>query len=524
MKRIVVIVAVIAIAAIGWFALDRIRTGKNSQDKLQTEAASLGDLNVTVDADGVVRSNQSAQLSWQTSGMVDQVGVSLGDSVSTSQILASLDKTTLPQGVILAQADLVNAQRALEDLQSSRTRSAQAWQKVEDAQQALEDALNPAGIQADARQKLAEAQKAVEGAEDTYEIISKPPSQAAIDQAKANLAIAERIINATLKNIERINKKLRKDESAYMFFESREFYKRILEGLENKRVRDQRQYEDALNKYNSLLEPPDSLDVLIAEGNVTLKKAELQQAQTELERVANGLAPGEIAVLEAQLADAQREWERWKDGPDAGEITAAQARLAAAQATLNKERIYAPFDGVITGVYAKVGDIVDAGDQAFKLDDLSRLLVDARVSEIDINKIQVGQPVILRFDSIPDKQYSGKVVAVPVVGDTIQDVVSYKVVVEITDPDGNVRPGMTASAKIVTNSIQDVLLVPNRALRMSDGERVVYVLKDGKPLPVPLKLGIASDAYTQVLDGSLNAGDLILLDPPGSAGGFSGAQ
>jgi len=318
MKRIVVIVAVIAIAAIGWFALDRIRIGKNSQDKLQTEAASLGDLNVTVDADGVVRSNQSAQLSWQTSGMVDQVGVSLGDSVSTGQILASLDKTTLPQGVILAQADLVNAQRALEDLQSSRTWSAQARQKVEDAQQALEDALNPVGIQADARQKLADAQKAVDEAEDTYKIISKPPSQAAIDQAKANLAIAERIINATLKNIERINKKLRKDESAYMFFESKEFYKRILEGLENKRIRDQRQYEDALNKYNSLLEPPDPLDVLIAEGNVTLKKAELQQAQTELERVANGLAPGEIAVLEAQLADAQREWERWKDGPDAG--------------------------------------------------------------------------------------------------------------------------------------------------------------------------------------------------------------
>jgi len=91
MKRIVVIVAVIAIAAIGWFALDRIRTGITSRDELQTETASLGDLNVTVDADGVVRSNQSAQLSWQTSGIVDQVGVSLGDSVSTGQILASLD-------------------------------------------------------------------------------------------------------------------------------------------------------------------------------------------------------------------------------------------------------------------------------------------------------------------------------------------------------------------------------------------------------------------------------------------------
>ncbi len=524
MKRIVVIVAVIAVAAIGWFALNRIRSGNNSRNEQQTEAANLGDLNVTVNANGVVRSNQSALLTWKTKGMVDQVGASLGDRVAAGDLLASLDKTTLPQNVILAQADLIDAQRALEDLQQSQTRSAEARQKVEDAQQALDDALNPVGLQADARQNVAEAQKALEQAESNYEIISKPPSQAAIDQSKANLQIAEKIINDTLKNIARIQKKLKKPESAYFFFESRELYKQILDGLENKRIHDQRKYEDALYRYNSLIAPPDPLDVLIAEGNVTLKKAELEQAQTELARVENGLAPGDIAVLRAQLADAQREWERWKDGPDAGEITAAQARIDAAQATLYTDQLLAPFDGSITGVDAQVSDMVAAGDPAFKLDDLSRLLVDAQVSEIDINKIQVGQPASLHFDSIPGKQYSGKVVEVPVVGDTTQDVVSYKVVVEIADPEESIRPGMTASAEIVTDSIPNALLVPNRALRISNGERVVYVLRDGKPVLVPLKLGIASDQYTQVLDGGLAAGDLILLDPPSSVGESSSAQ
>jgi len=105
---------------------------------------------------------------------------------------------------------------------------------------------------------------------------------------------------------------------------------------------------------------------------------------------------------------------------------------------------------------------------------------------------------------------------VPIVGDTAQDVVTYKVVVEMTDPDENVRPGMTTSAKIVTNSLPDVLMVPNQALRISNGERVVYVLKGGKPVPIPLKLGIASDTYTEVLGGDLKGGDLILLDPPAS--------
>jgi len=59
--------------------------------------------------------------------------------------------------------------------------------------------------------------------------------------------------------------------------------------------------------------------------------------------------------------------------------------------------------------------------------------------------------------------------------------------------------------------------VPNRALRIRDGERVVYILKDGEVVPIPLKLGSASDAYTQVLEGSLNPGDQIVLNPPSSS-------
>jgi len=90
-------------------------------------------------------------------------------------VLASLDKTTLPQNVILAQADLVDAQRTLKDLQTSGTRGAEARQKLEEAQQALEDGRDPAGIQAEALQKVAEAQKALELAQDNYEIIAKPP-------------------------------------------------------------------------------------------------------------------------------------------------------------------------------------------------------------------------------------------------------------------------------------------------------------------------------------------------------------
>ncbi len=517
MKKILFILAGIAILVLGWFALQRVRAGLSADEELQIEAASRGELKVTVSADGAVRSNQSALLEWQAAGSVEQVNVSLGDPVTKDQVLAALDDTSLSQSIILAQADLVSAQRELDDLLSSQLQSAQRRQQVEQAQQALEDARNPQMLQAEAQRKVAEVQKAVDLAELNYEIIAKPVPQTAIDQARANLLVAERVLKNTDRNIARVNKKLKKDESDYFFFESRDLYKQILEGLENKRRRDQRQYDDALEKYNSLLEPPDPLDLVIAEGNLALKQAELRQALVDLERANNGPTPGEIAVLEAQLADAEREWQRLREGSNPVEIAAAQARVDAAQAALKRSYLSAPFDGVITAVNTQAGDQVSAGSRAFRLDDLSRLLVDARVSEIDINKIQVGQAAILSFDSVPGKQYTGTVLEVPVVGESLLDVVSYKVVVEITEADEQVRPGMTASVEVVVDDLQDVLLVPNRALRIRDGERVVYILKDGEVVPIPLKLGSASDAYTQVLEGSLNPGDQIVLNPPSSS-------
>ena len=514
LKKIIIVLIITTLLALSGYTLYRVLGGQNSADDVQTEAARRGDLKVTVDADGTVRSNQVAQLTWHTSGRVERVGVRVGEQVNPGQELVRLDQTSLPQAMILAQANLVEAQRDLDHLLNSRTENARAAQAVEQAQRALEDSHNPQSTQAEAQTKVAEAQKAVEKAQSAFKIISKPAPQSAIDQADANLLIAKRVLDNTLRDIERINKKLKREEEDYFFFESKELYKQILEALESKRLRDQRQYDDALNKYNQLLEPPDPIDLAIAEGNVVLKQAELQQALDDLERAKNGLTPGELAVLEAQLADAERERQRLANGPDAADITAAEARQAAAQAAINQAHITAPFGGTVSAIYSKAGDQVLSGSQAIRIDDASRLLIDTRVSETDINKIHIGQPVILTFDSIPDREYRGQVIEVPAVGQEIQDLLSFNVVVEIEDADELIRPGMTAKASYVIDDLQDVLLVPNRALRLSQGERVVYVLRDGEIVSIPVSLGIASDLYTQVLEEDIQAGDLIVLNPP----------
>ncbi len=76
------------------------------------------------------------------------------------------------------------------------------------------------------------------------------------------------------------------------------------------------------------------------------------------------------------------------------------------------------------------------------------------------------------------------------------------------------KPGMTAGVNIVTTEIEDVLLVPNRAVRSQDGERVVYVVRNGTPTPVEVTLGASSDTQSQVLAGDLKEGDEIMLNPP----------
>jgi HlyD family secretion protein len=92
-------------------------------------------------------------------------------------------------------------------------------------------------------------------------------------------------------------------------------------------------------------------------------------------------------------------------------------------------------------------------------------------------------------------------------------VVNFTVTVELTDADDQVKPGMTAAVTIAVSELADVLLVPNRAVRTLGGERVVYVLQDSDTLPVPVTLGRSSDTHSQLLEGDLQVGDLIVLNP-----------
>jgi multidrug efflux pump subunit AcrA (membrane-fusion protein) len=164
-------------------------------------------------------------------------------------------------------------------------------------------------------------------------------------------------------------------------------------------------------------------------------------------------------------------------------------------------------------VNIRPGDQASAGALAIRLDDLSSLVAVVQVSEIDINRIRSGQEAALRFEAVPQRTYRGEVSYVSPVGNTTDGVTSFEVRIRLLDADASVRPGMTTEAMIVVERLDDVLLVPSQALRFEDGQRVVTVQRGSQTATIPVEVGASSGDVIQILQGNLQPGDILLLNP-----------
>jgi HlyD family secretion protein len=410
-RNLLIFLLIVVIAASAFVFVRRSNADTASQ--FQTAPAERGTLTATIGATGTVRAKQTAILIWQAAGTVDTVNVKVGDNIPEDFVMAFLERTSLPQSVIMAEADLADAQKTLDDLLTSDTARAEAVIALRDAQEAYVKA----------------------------------------DNYLHYLQNSRRIPQTSV----------------------RTFLIRTPRGFEYR------------TKTKTFKGPAPEDWIIEAENDLVLKKAELDEAQRTYDRLTAG---------------------------NTTEIEAAQARVEAAQATLNLARVIAPFAGTVTEAHSLAGDQVSAGATAFRVDNLSSLLVDVKVSEVDINSVSIGQPVTLTFDAILGKEYHGEIVEVTQAGTVEQGVVNFTVTVELTDADSAVKPGMTAAVNIVVDEMQDVLLVPNRAVRLVDGERVVYILVDGQAVKKELRLGSSSDTMSVVASGDIKEGDVIILNPP----------
>ncbi|MBI3973354.1 MAG: efflux RND transporter periplasmic adaptor subunit [Chloroflexi bacterium] len=256
-----------------------------------------------------------------------------------------------------------------------------------------------------------------------------------------------------------------------------------------------------------------ALDKLLVNNQYDVQSqiASYNQVVANLDAKRNGPSVQDIAVAMAAVdqADAQ--------------LKQAQANLAAATLT-------APFAGVVSATGANLGEQVGATTEraAVTLVDTRQLRVDVVVDETDVAKMRPGQQVTLTLEALPDRRIDGTVAVVAPVATVQQGVVNYQVQIQIDPAQAQgIRPGMTATAQIVTAEKNNVVVVPNRAIKTQGRNRAVEVLDlNGKTEARQVQIGLANDQQTEIV-GGLQPGERVVIPTTSTAQvrvpGFGGA-
>jgi HlyD family secretion protein len=228
------------------------------------------------------------------------------------------------------------------------------------------------------------------------------------------------------------------------------------------------------------------------------------------------------------LDTADTNYETAKASVSAAKASVAQADAALrnAQTNLGYTRIVSPVDGTVVSRNVDVGQTVAASFQTPTLftiaQDLTKMQINTSVDEADIGKVKVGQEVEFTVDAYADSTFHGKVGQVRIAPITVQNVVTYDVIVMVDNPEVKLKPGMTANVSIIIAEKKDVMKIPNPALRFSPSEVAktkqpqkgagVWILEKGKPKRLPVEIGISDGNFTEVGGGELREGQDVITE------------
>lgn len=295
------------------------------------------------------------------------------------------------------------------------------------------------------------------------------------------------------------------------------------------------------------------LDPSNLEAQIRQTEASLASARANLELVSAVLKRNEQLKRNGFVSDGALDSVRKDVAAANAQVAQLEAQLARDQTNLGYSRIRSPIDGIVVNRGIDVGQTVAASFQTPTLfqiaRDLTQMQIDTSVAEADVGGISPGQPVRFSVDAFREQEFSAKVRMVRLNPTSQQNVVTYNVVIDVTNQSGVLLPGMTAQVSIQTNRQENVVRIPAGALRFkpptepsksggpsgSNGKtdaakgkpsapspRVYLVGPDGKLQPREIKVGISDGRYVQVLEG-LEVGEAVVTRvAPGQSGPASG--
>jgi HlyD family secretion protein len=411
-----------------------------------------------ITATGVVTPIQSVNLSPKNAGVLKKLVVQQGDRVEKGQVIAYMDQQDLKGQMLQAQAGVSQARAKLDQLQNGN--------RPED--------------KAQVRARLAQAEQQLQTLQNGNrpEEIEQARSQVAAAQARLELAKSKQVQYTQLKKAGAI----------------------------------------ATERFNEVV-----ADARTAEADVAV-------AQQKLTLLAKGARREEIQKAQASVSEARAAYSLSLKGSRSEEIRQAQAQVASAvgqlevvQSKMADTLVRAPFAGIITQKYATEGAFVTPTTSASSTSSATstsivalaqELEILAKVAEVDIGQIRVGQSVEINVDAYPNQVFKGRVRLVSPEAVVDQNVTTFQVRVAILTGQKQLLSGMNSDLTFLGQKVDDALVIPTVAIATQKGKTGVYIPdKDNKPKFQDITIGTSVKRKTQVLDG-LKPGQRVFIDYP----------
>ena len=279
------------------------------------------------------------------------------------------------------------------------------------------------------------------------------------------------------------------------------------------------------------------IDPALFQAQVDQAQANLSNAEANLHKIQSSLNNDEktyrrdlVLVQQNFIAKSDLDLAQANYESDKAQIESAKAQINQAKASLNNNvanlqytNIISPVDGIVVSRNIDVGQTVAASFQTPTLflvaQDLTKMQIDTTVAEADIGKIREGQNIDFTVDGYPNITFKGKVKQIRNAPTTVQNVVTYDVVINVNNKDLKLKPGMTANVSIVTTSRKNVLVVPNESLRFTPEQDInapkykqqgVWILRKKRPQRIAIVNGVSDGNNTEILSGDINFGDKVI--------------
>jgi HlyD family secretion protein len=553
----------------GYFGYQRLAGDKNTVQYV-TAAVEKGTLIVSVSGSGQVTVLDQVDVKPKVSGDITTLYINKDEEVKMGQILAELDSGAAQIAIRDAEVALESAKIKLDELLAPPDAQSilQAENALSQAERDLEKAKkSQETVETDAESTLASAYedgysdvstaffKLSDYMKDLQDVLGTEESeQEYVSSYKLLLGQDSLFIQKLLddyyqardlynKNFTFFREVFRDDnhETIYQLInDTLETTKTISQALESARHMYDAIIVGSYTKYSvsstvDKMQPKIESDLSSIFSDISSLQKTIDTIDGTLQDTPDKIKDAELALKLAQekLEEKKLALEELMAGADSQDIKSQQNIVAQKEDALldAKEKlancfVRAPFDGAIAEVNVKKGDSVSSGTT------LATLITKQKIAEISLNevdaaKVKVGQKATLTFDALPEVSISGKVMEIDTVGTVAQGVVSYKVKISFDTEEEKVKPGMSATADIITDAKQDVLVLPNGAIKSQGNSYYVELIEaseemrqqllasvSGTILPEPPKLqpvetGLSNDLSTEIVSG-LKEGDIVV--------------